>query len=556
MRARILPCKGLIPLLFSLIIVLFLSGCAENSNILDNTQNRQLGFSVSTYGWNNSNSSSNSKSNSRATPITGNTFDTSKSFNIIADVSKVSNWSTEVKNETVSYSSTNNIWQTSTTHYWPGAVSTVNFYAYYPISILSNIIHTAGSVPVLSYTVPDNAADQIDILTSSKTGVSGDSNNQTPVDFKHIFAAVQFSVGSSGLGSGTISSISIGDVHNSGVYTFSSGWTLGSSTKAFTISRPKTISGTSGEDIYSGTYTLMMIPQTVNNATVTVTYSNGGTLTKTISGTWEAGETYNYGLSFIREYNYTGSVQTFTAPITGTYKLEVWGAQGGGFGYHINAPGGYAGGYKKLTKGDVLYIVVGGKGYDEDHYSDGTSYNGGGIGYLSQNEIYGGGGATHIATRSGCLKDLEEFKSSVLIVGGGAGSNGQWEEEENSSKYESGGGEVGLGSNTIYCYWIDESKNLVGTKITNGNTGGTQTSVGPDGIKGGFGYGGSISDYIEAGAGGGGWYGGNASGGGGVAYQTNGGGGSGYIGGVDNGSFQTGVQSGNGYARITFISEN
>ena len=104
----------------SLIIVLFLSGCAENSNILDNTQNRQLRFSVSTYGWNNSNSSSNSKSNSRATPITGNTFDTSKSFNIIADVSKVSNWSTEVKNETVSYSSTNNIWQTTAIHYWPG----------------------------------------------------------------------------------------------------------------------------------------------------------------------------------------------------------------------------------------------------------------------------------------------------------------------------------------------------------------------------------------------------------------------------------------------------
>ncbi len=68
--------------------------------------------------------------------------------------------------------------------------STVDFYAYYPTSISSSITHTAGSVPVLSYTVPDNTADQIDILASSKTGVAGDSYNQTPVDFKHIFAAV------------------------------------------------------------------------------------------------------------------------------------------------------------------------------------------------------------------------------------------------------------------------------------------------------------------------------------------------------------------------------
>jgi hypothetical protein len=555
MRVKIFLGKGLVPLLFSsLLILLCLAGCAQDSNILNNGKSQQLGFSVSTHGWNSSNKFSDSKPDSRATPIS--TFDTSKNFNVIADVNKGGNWYTEVKNEIASYSTANNIWQTTATHYWPGAGSTIDFYAYYPTSISSNITHTTDSAPVLSYTVPDNAADQIDILTSLKTGIAGDSYNQTPVDFKHIFAAVQFSVGSNGLGSGTISSISIGNVHDSGTYTFGSGWTLGTTTKIFTILQPKTISGTSGEDIYSGTCTLMMIPQTVSNATVTITYSNGGTLTKTISGTWEAGETYNYGLSFIREYSYTGNVQSFTAPVSGIYKLEVWGAQGGGFGYHINAPGGYAGGFKKLEKGDILYVVVGGKGYDEDHYSDGTSYNGGGTGHLSQNVVYGGGGATHIATRSGCLKDLSEYKSTVLIVGGGGGSNGQWEEEEDSCKYESGGGEVGLGSNTIYCYWIDESKNLVGTETTNGNTGGTQTGVGSDGIKGGFGYGGSINDYIGAGAGGGGWYGGNASGGGGVACQTNGGGGSGYIGGVDNGSFHTGSRSGNGYARITFVSAN
>ena len=30
-------------------------------------------------------------------------------------------------------------------------------------------------------------------------------------------------------------------------------------------------------------------------------------------------------------FNYTGSLQTFTAPADGVYKLQVWGAQGGSY---------------------------------------------------------------------------------------------------------------------------------------------------------------------------------------------------------------------------------
>ena len=137
-----------------------LAGCVEDSSILDNGRNRQLEFSVSTHNWSNSvnsNKSSDQKVPSRATPITGSTFDTSKNFNVIADVNKGGNWSTEINNETASYSTANNIWQTTATHYWPGVGSTVNFYAYYPTSISSNITHASGSAPVLSYTVPDNA---------------------------------------------------------------------------------------------------------------------------------------------------------------------------------------------------------------------------------------------------------------------------------------------------------------------------------------------------------------------------------------------------------------
>ena len=203
-------------------------------------------------------------------------------------------------------------------------------------------------------------------MTATNNNVNGNNNSSPSLTFNHIFAAIQFSVGSNGIGSGTISSISIGSVANSGTYTFGSGWSNVTGSKTFTISRSKTITGTSGEDIYSGDYTLMMLPQDVNNITITVTYSNGGALTKTISGKWDAGKVYKYNLSYQpRSFAYTGTVQTYTAPVTGTYKLEVWGAEG-------NVKGGYSSGTITLSAGKTVYIYVGGKN------SDGSYLNGDG----------------------------------------------------------------------------------------------------------------------------------------------------------------------------------
>ena len=384
MKVRILLGKGLVPLLISSLIILCLAGCAQDSSILDNSQNRQLGFSVMTHGWSSSNSSSSDyKPVSRATPITVNTFDTSKNFNIIADVNKGGSWSTEVDNETASYSSINNIWLTSGTHYWPGLGSTVNFYAYYPTSILNNITHTAGSAPVLFNTVPDNATDQIDILASAKTGVAGNSYNQTPVDFKHIFAAVNFQVGTNGLPCGTISSITISGIKNSGVYTFGSGWTLNSGTTTFNASPSTAINGTSGENITAGTYMLLMIPQVFSNATITLNYNNGTTFSTVISGTWTAGNTYTYQLSksVIYNFGYTGDAQTFTAPYTGTYKIQCWGGQGGSID---RGRGGYVSGNIYINKSTCLYIYVGGSGNNK-------GWNGGGYGYTEISEDFYGG---------------------------------------------------------------------------------------------------------------------------------------------------------------------
>lgn len=76
-------------------------------------------------------------------------------------------------------------------------------------------------------------------------------------------------------------------------------------------------------------------------------------------------------------FAYTGSIQTFTAPKTGIYQLETWGAQGGNAEdseNELTARGGY-GAYAKgevlLVQGETIYIGVGG----QDGFNGGTGYD-------------------------------------------------------------------------------------------------------------------------------------------------------------------------------------
>ena len=363
--------KSLLRINVSLLLLIIIStfcSCTNEMNMLSCNNNEQINFSVSVPKWKNTDSLSSSKT-SRAIPISDTSLSTSNTFNLIADQNDgAGNYSTLINNQAVTY--TNNLWKTSNDYYWSGTANkTVNFYAYYPTSIFNLIPNSSvGSTPAFSYTIPDNVTNQIDIITATSTNVPGNTVVPTSLIFKHIFAAIQFSVGSDGIGSGTISSISIGNVANSGTYTFGSGWSYVTGSKTFTISQSKTITGTSGEDIYSGTYTLMMIPQAINNVTITITYSNGSTLTKAISGSWGAGIVYKYNLSYLpRSFAYTGAVQTYTAPVTGTYKLEAWGAEG-------SVKGGYSSGTKSLSAGQTIYVYIGGKNNDGSYLNgDGST---------------------------------------------------------------------------------------------------------------------------------------------------------------------------------------
>ena len=532
MKAGILPYKGPIPLLFSsLLMVLCLAGCAQDSSILDNKQSRQLEFSVTAHGWNCSNSnSSDCKKDSRATPISGNIFDISKNFNVIADVNNGGNWCTEVNNETASYSTANKIWQTSATHYWPGSGSTVNFYAYYPISISSNITHATGSAPVLSYTVPDDPADQIDILASSKTGVVGNSYNQTSVDFKHIFAAVNFQVGTNGLPNGTITKVTLNNIQYKGIYNLDGTWTPNTTDKK-SFSQAVSVSTNANTTITSGTMTFMMIPQTLSDASIIVTYSNGGTLTKTITGIWEAGKTYTYNLTKtmpVANFDYTGNVQTYTVPLTGIYKLEVWGAQGGGSSTTSGGKGAYVSGYLKLLKGVILYVYIGEHGDIFDTHditrtetfestknkNDSGVFTLGRIDHLIFNNggesvkifsgwSYCGGGSTDIRLSNGEWDSFNSLKTRIMVAAGGGGACTYFENVE--------GGDAG--ALTGFSGKKNEGNDgnvATGGEQALGGMHGTGDHMYPKMPRANFGF--TKYNYITAGGGGNGYYaGGNGN---------------------------------------------
>lgn len=277
-------------------------------------------------------------------------------------------------------------------------------------------------------------------------------------------------------------------------------------------------------------------------------------------------------------YEFIDQEQYFIIPKTGTYKLEVWGAQGGGYNeYSVGGYGGYSVGNYKVNKGEIIYIHVGNVGNIISTHANMKAeggYNGGGSGYGYVDKISGGGGgATHISFSSGILSTLSGKINSIIIVAGGGGG-GVYTDAFSDLRYGLGGSGGGFKG---------KSGTVVTTTASTPGTGGSQTSGGlspsiaynndPNGY---FGLGGSTSDNNGCGAGGG-YYGGGAG-----FHDAGCGGGSGYIGNplLENKSMYcyeceesseettktistTNVseiatsqyaKKGNGYAKITYLS--
>lgn len=298
-----------------------------------------------------------------------------------------------------------------------------------------------------------------------------------------------------------------------------------------------------------------------------------------------------------KQFGYTGGRQTFVAPETGRYTFNVWGAQGGtASNGGAGGQGGRTWGDVYLTKGQTVYIYVGGAGgtgYNSGGYNGGGggANDGGGGGGMSSISVDAGSAAAPSNNRgttgpylcfgepcmatgkhnrskcpyghscSGCVtchtcvngnyrKPVTLWDSSkgyILIAGGGGGAGNR--------NGGAGGGSVGSTGTKGFGY---------------PGTGGTQSAGGSGGtnygLNGVAGCGGSntVTARSGGGGGGGGWFGGGAGGNDYSRYRdvddSGGGGGSGFINGgstngqkwVLNGGSSNGGRSGHGLVTVSY----
>ena len=211
---------------------------------------------------------------------------------------------------------------------------------------------------------------------------------------------------------------------------------------------------------------------------------------------------------FSHYWKYTGKIETFTAPEKCDYKLECWGAQGGGINNQGKVTPAKGGGYsygtlKNVGKGKQLFVCVGGQGTAGGCNLKNASggYNGGGKGGYgvknAKGQILlgggGGGGATHIALSAGLLTQfVDNYQTQLLIVAGGAaGYSNVPNNNTNINAAYGGGVNGGPGMNTV----TNATYTVAGQKPTrerfgkgqDGRNGITGTNNGGEGNSGGGG---------------------------------------------------------------------
>lgn len=261
--------------------------------------------------------------------------------------------------------------------------------------------------------------------------------------------------------------------------------------------------------------------------------------------------------------------QRWTVPQTKSYTIEAGGAMGGdgvagGQSLSTKTYGALISGTFALTSGDVLEIVVGGKGG-----SNGGAHgneNGGGGGTFIRNVTTGtllliaggGGGVPSSVYGTACTRDVNQGhgQSGNSVAGFtcastvSAPTNGYGGNTAGSYQGGGGGGYLGAGSNGgTHC-----STAIGGGGFNNGLVGGAGNSCYTSANVGGFGGGGG---GMLSGPGGGGGYTGGCTAAQWSSYSTYGGGGGSY----NSGSNVTNTAGGNtgslggytgaGYCKIT-----
>lgn len=247
--------------------------------------------------------------------------------------------------------------------------------------------------------------------------------------------------------------------------------------------------------------------------------------------------------------------QEFVTPVTGEYRIELWGAAGN---YYPNnmidevGKGAYTAGTISLEEGQELFIYTGKNATDEgDFYT--AAFNAGSTARgKDRTDEYGhnsssGGGATDVRLVSGAWNNTASLRSRIMVAAGGGGTHYYLSTDDRVIVKGEGGAAGGLIGYRGYqmsvkypssfSWTFTEYDNKVHT-VTTLNTpysytgGGSQKTGGPANVckinsscsndavgkTASFGIGGSGANRTGGAGGGGGYYGG---GGGGQSYADN-----------------------------------
>jgi hypothetical protein len=260
----------------------------------------------------------------------------------------------------------------------------------------------------------------------------------------------------------------------------------------------------------------------------------------------------------VYEFYFTGNIVEFTVPTSGTYKIEAWGATGGGGHTPIGPKGAYSKSFVLLNKDERIKILVGEKGYPG--YNSGNYINcggGGGGTFIAKDRtplcVAGGGGSLTYRVYS-TIQSHACGQSTQLSLNIGCGQATLNMGGIGTTYSGGGGGFEGNGGD-------GSSSGKGGNSFINGGARQTSGTAG-NYAYGGFGGGASQHGNCGWAAGGGGYTGGSAT-----NTNTQGGGGGSYYEGFYNNEVSEAISgcnvslptnpgtNGNGFAKLTLLTQ-
>ena len=201
-----------------------------------------------------------------------------------------------------------NYWFTSSNATWP-LDGSVSFYAYAPYNETSLSLQGSDDFvknKTIRYTANTDFSKQPDLIVAKSENnafTSSTANKAVGLSFSHALTAITFSI-SADMIPGTVKSITVSGVYGQGDYDLSKGkWIFGANNPSSTYVIKPNASVKAGESkaLTDKNSALMMIPQPLNNAKVSMIFNDGSkdkTVSFSLNGTsWTAGKHITYVLS-------------------------------------------------------------------------------------------------------------------------------------------------------------------------------------------------------------------------------------------------------------------